>query len=303
MRVLPLLFKVIYAYYIGFVSAGEWAYTGKHGTGHWFEDYERCAGTRQSPINIDTEDIVKVKMGDISLQNYRDLHDLDIENNGHTLLINVPKNKKNIPNIRGGPLNETMQLLQFHFHWGAKVERGSEHQIDSDRFSLEMHAVHSNGKKGKHKRLAVIAYIFDVEEKIDTWETNHDVKSDNYRDVLGHLLSKIAIESVKDLKTDKHQIIENIVDLFDYSIDEESSDDHHGVLQHYCTYMGSLTTPPCSEIVTWIIDNKIRKIPFQLVDNLRRIKAKGGKPIVDNFREVQPRLGRTIRCNSEHYML
>ena len=49
-----------------------------------------------------------------------------------------------------------------------------------------------------------------------TIETNHDVKSDNYRDVLGHLLSKIAIESVKDLKTDKHQIIENIVDLFDY---------------------------------------------------------------------------------------
>ena len=62
------------------------------------DGYEKCHGTRQSPINVDTEDIVKVKMGDISFYNYRDLHELDIENNGHTLLINVPKNSRHSKN-------------------------------------------------------------------------------------------------------------------------------------------------------------------------------------------------------------
>ena len=56
----------------------------------------------------------------------------------------------------------------------------------------------------------------------------------------------------------------------------------------YYTYSGSLTTPPCSEIVTWIVMDKpifASQAQLDAFDNV----------LHDNFRPVQPINGRTIR--------
>lgn len=42
------------------------------------------------------------------------------------------------PGISGGPLENHYRLKQFHFHWGATDERGSEHTVDGRAYPAEV---------------------------------------------------------------------------------------------------------------------------------------------------------------------
>lgn len=55
----------------------------------------------------------------------------------------------------------------------------------------------------------------------------------------------------------------------------------------YFTYMGSLTTPPCSEVVNWIVmENKVQATATEIEAFTKILK--------DNYRPVQPLNGRII---------
>ena len=41
--------------------------------------------------------------------------------------------------IEGGGLAKEYVLEQFHFHWGEKVDEGSEHLVDGKAHPLEVH--------------------------------------------------------------------------------------------------------------------------------------------------------------------
>ena len=57
--------------------------------------------------------------------------------------------------------------------------------------------------------------------------------------------------------------------------------------ESYYRYMGSLTTPPCSENVKWIVSAEIREIaPEQMAKIVARLP--------ENNRPVQPLNGRTV---------
>ena len=40
--------------------------------------------------------------------------------------------------LRGGGLDDTYKLAQFHFHWGSNDFHGSEHRIDGREFPMEV---------------------------------------------------------------------------------------------------------------------------------------------------------------------
>lgn len=42
------------------------------------------------------------------------------------------------PALTGGPISGTYRLKQFHFHWGASDERGSEHTVNGIKFPCEV---------------------------------------------------------------------------------------------------------------------------------------------------------------------
>jgi len=109
-------------------------------------------------------------------------------------------------------------LLQFHFH------SPSEHTEDNISAAMEMHLVHINS----NNQLAVIGVL------IDEGEANFDFEK---------IISN-APESIGLIELPSMEI--NAKDL----LPENPTD--------YVSYSGSLTTPPCSESVKWIVlDNRI----------------------------------------------
>lgn len=46
--------------------------------------------------------------------------------------------------INGGVLPGDFEAQSVHFHWGSAQSKGSEHEVNSKRFDLEMHIVHKN---------------------------------------------------------------------------------------------------------------------------------------------------------------
>ena len=102
-----------------------------------------CDKRAQSPINIETNSVIKVRNGKalkLTCANSGYVSG-NIVNNGHspTLYINKPKGTCQ---LSGGPLGYSKyKLEQFHFHFGCEDGEGSEHTVDGDSYSGEVHAL------------------------------------------------------------------------------------------------------------------------------------------------------------------
>ncbi|XP_062818056.1 carbonic anhydrase 5A, mitochondrial isoform X3 [Anolis carolinensis] len=181
--------------------------------------------------------------------------------------------------ITGGPLENNYRLKQFHFHWGAINEWGSEHTIDCKVFPAELHLVHWNSCKYEsfeealmeENGLAVIGVFLKL-------GTNH-----------GGLQKLVdALPSIKH----KDDLVE--FEEFDPSCLLPSCTD-------YWTYSGSLTTPPLSESVTWIIKKKPIEVDEDQLEMFRMLlfspAGEEEQRMVDNFRPLQPIMGRTVRAS------
>jgi carbonic anhydrase len=108
----------------------------------------------------------------------------------------------------------TYDLIQFHFH------NPSEHTVNDEAGAMEVHFVH---REPVSKMLAVVSVIFTLGEE------------DNL--VYAPIFADLPPEKSTPQPTD---ITINLNDL----LPEERT---------FLTYQGSLTTPPCSEIVRWLI--------------------------------------------------
>lgn len=123
--------------------------------------------------------------------------------------------------------NRDYELLQFHFH------EPSEHTLDGLPLAMEMHLVHKNQAT---QGLAVLAVF------IKAGQENQALKS-----IWQHMPSQ------KTPETTVPDTIINISQLL-------PSD-----LSQFYRYQGSLTTPPCSEGVEWIVlEEAIEASPQQI---------------------------------------
>lgn len=143
-------------------------------------------------------------------------------------------------------------LLQFHFHTFA------EHTVDGARSAMELHAVFRQAGNGP---IAVIGVLWNIGAASD-----------------------FLAAFVDDLpeKTGEHFDSEETIDLADGLTDTSA----------YYTYEGSLTTPPCSPIATWIVLKDPAQMSQEQFESFRRIMG-------NNFRPLQMLTGRTIRQTPE----
>ncbi|XP_058068210.1 alpha carbonic anhydrase 7-like [Magnolia sinica] len=121
-------------------------------------------------------------------------------------------------------------LIQCHWH------SPSEHTINGRRYSLELHMVHEN----LEKKRAVVAILYKIG------------RPDKF---LSKLMGQIsAINDSKD-----GEIGVGLVDPKQIKVQPRK----------YYRYKGSLTTPPCTEGVTWNILKKVRSVSREQVQLLR----------------------------------
>jgi carbonic anhydrase len=146
--------------------------------------------------------------------------------------------------------DKTYELLQFHFH------SPSEHTTDGQSHDMEVHLVH----KAADGALAVVGVMLDKAKANDTlapiW--NNMPSKPGTNDIKG---ATIAAADLLPKKTD---------------------DFYH--------YMGSLTTPPCTEVVSWFVMKDGITVSDKQV-------AKFVDTVGTNARPVQPLNRRFVLIN------
>ena len=188
-----------------------------------------CGGQRQSPIDINknlgdktkNENSLKITNGDLIPES------VTLSNDGHGVSYQLNFANGEQVTMTGGPLgNATYVLHSFHTHWQ------SEHSVNGKTHDAEVHLVHYKSDYGSLSSaktqpdgLAVLGFFFEI-------KSQHKLNNaifDYLQNVLDHGTTETVnwAQSINDLITSKPFSI--------YS------------------YPGSLTTPTCNEVVTWMV--------------------------------------------------
>ena len=140
------------------------------------------------------------------------------------------------------------ELVQFHFH------RPSEEKINGQRFDMVVHLVH----KSDEGQLAVVAILLE---------------RGNENPFIQTVWNNLPLEQNSSVTPPST--------LLDLSTLLPST-------RSYYTYMGSLTTPPCTEDVLWLVMKQPVQVSQEQINIFSRLYR-------NNARPIQPSAGRLIK--------
>ncbi|KAF6019446.1 Car15 [Bugula neritina] len=258
-----------------------WSHSGALGPEHWHEHFPAAKGDLQSPIALYSDS--PVKACDLQLNGYNSATELTAVNMGSTVYFTNDCAKMANPPIYVNGVHgwwEKYSFNHFHMHWGETSADGSEHTIDDKRFPMELHLVHCLGNLSlaqacnRPKGLAVLGFMYKI--------THEDNPA--YTPLLD------AIKHVK-YKGEEKQVQEgeslSLASLLPSSLDSG-----------YFYYSGSLTTPPCSEVVQWMVFSDPISISEKQISIFRTLHRCSGHGCVENmsgnWRPLQPLKGRDV---------
>jgi carbonic anhydrase len=139
------------------------------------------------------------------------------------------------------------ELAQFHFH------APSEHTISGHHAPLELHAVFAEPNSS---RKVVIAQLY---------------MAGRSNAFLGQLL-----EGGLPARSGQHSGSARRINVADAFTD----------LGHYSTYEGSLTTPPCSETVTWFVLQRTGELSSAQAAGFQQVLGKNARPLQSRNQRV-----------------
>lgn len=228
-----------------------WSYEGDAGPGSWASlapVYALCGeGKNQSPINIENTHVMGGKKWSF---NYGSTS-LRIAHNEHMDDIIDNGHTIQITVDEGSTFTfdgTTYHLKQFHFH------TPSEHTLDGMHLPMEMHMVHQS----EEGSLAVIGILF----------REGSIPNENFAKIITNL---------PNAKGETNHITDTALELKIHLPKDNYA--YH--------YTGSLTTPPCSENVQWLV---LREMVSLSGDQLEAFSSRIGP----NNRPTQALNGRTV---------
>jgi len=235
----------------GTSGANHFSYDGFEGPLGWHlidPANSLCAvGKQQTPINLNDKTTTEEgKEFEMNIPKANGKEHVQFENKGHTVEVNK---------IQNGTLkfgNGTYDLVQAHFH------TPSEHRINDEFSPMELHFVHkSTGilplsiyilytcwQKIPEGKFAVVGFVIEI-GRITTPALNsilrqaHKIKASGEKTDIPNLDFSSIIESLS-----KNRVYR---------------------------YQGSLTTPPCTEGLEWIVSEKALTIDWMTFNSLKKI--------------------------------
>ncbi|XP_032341525.1 carbonic anhydrase-related protein 11 isoform X1 [Camelus ferus] len=243
-----------------------------------------CAvGKRQSPVDVELKRVLydpflpplRLSTGGEKLRG-------TLYNTGrHVSFLPAPRP---VVNVSGGPLLYSHRLSELRLLFGARDGAGSEHQINHQGFSAEVQLIHFNqelyGNLSAASRgpngLAILSLFVNVAGSSNPF--------------LSRLLNRDTITRIS-YKNDAYFLQDLSLEL----LFPESFG--------FITYQGSLSTPPCSETVTWILIDRALNITSLQMHSLRLLSQNPPSQIFQslsgNGRPLQPLAHRALRGNRD----
>ncbi|XP_070258281.1 carbonic anhydrase-related protein 11 isoform X1 [Myotis yumanensis] len=243
-----------------------------------------CAvGKRQSPVDVELKRVLydpflpplRLSTGGEKLRG-------TLYNTGrHVSFLPAPRP---VVNVSGGPLLYSHRLSELRLLFGARDGAGSEHQINHQGFSAEVQLIHFNqelyGNLSAASRgpngLAILSLFVNVAGSSNPF--------------LSRLLNRDTITRIS-YKNDAYFLQDLSLEL----LFPESFG--------FITYQGSLSTPPCSETVTWILIDRVLNITSLQMHSLRLLSQNPPSQIFQslsgNGRPLQPLAHRALRGNRD----
>uniref|UniRef100_A0A8C0KC01 Receptor-type tyrosine-protein phosphatase gamma n=1 Tax=Canis lupus dingo TaxID=286419 RepID=A0A8C0KC01_CANLU len=220
--------------------------TGAYGPEHWVTSSVSCGGRHQSPIDIlDQHARVGEEYQELQLDGF------DNESSNKTWMKNTGKTVaillKDDYFVSGAGLPGRFKAEKVEFHWGhSNGSAGSEHSINGRRFPVEMQIFFYNPDDfdsfqtaiSENRIIGAMAIFFQVSPR-----------DNSALDPIIHGLKGVV-----------HHEKETFLDPF------VLRDLLPASLGSYYRYTGSLTTPPCSEIVEWIVFRKPVPISYHQLE-------------------------------------
>ncbi|XP_064610049.1 carbonic anhydrase-related protein 10-like isoform X2 [Liolophura sinensis] len=261
-----------------------WSYDGISGPDYWGllnSEWRLCSkGKYQSPVNINP----KVLVFDPSLapvQVDRKKVSVTVINTGHDLSVRLMEDDPVF--LHGGPLAYKYRIYEVKIHFGSEASKGSEHTVGSKAFPVE---------------IQFLAFNEDLYSNISA-----AVRSP-------HGLAALAVfAQSNDTAKGEFSAIAKVAKKVRFKGDEQllKTLPLHRLLPStklYMTYEGSITFPPCHEVVTWIIMNRPITITKKQLTILRALNQ-GDRDALqvrmeNNFRKTVPLSNRTIRTNIQY---
>ncbi|KAG5676063.1 hypothetical protein PVAND_005917 [Polypedilum vanderplanki] len=252
------------------------------GPSNWRIFNATCGGFSQSPINIETSNVWRGKAPPLFMDYFtKPVVAITLTNTGHSVNYRL-KFIDSAPNrlIWNGMNGKTYIFDSLHIHWGNSCVGGSEHTINGHRYLAEIHLVHFNAKYKyleaaalQQDGLAVIGIFLETAD-----EANNDGSNNNK---FVKFLNNVRQPGQTYLITDTNGIF-TVQELIKYEIRE------------YYSYKGSLTTPPCSESVRWIVAKRPVRIYPSEWNLLNQVISFDGRSMTGNNRPVQQINGRNV---------
>lgn len=219
-----------------------WDYMGVEGPEHWGmldSGYMLCEKGREQ-----SPINVVVTAGDSEPNSSLTFHyqssPVHVVNNGHTVQVSYKAGSTVLFN------GQEYELRQFHFH------DPSEHHIEGRAYPMEMHLVHQNSSR----HLLVIGVMVQIGKQ----HAILDRAGKWMAQKLGH---RIPIEG-EEIRSGL------VLDMKDLLPKDKG---------HFYAYHGSLTTPPCSEGVQWIILRNPIEVSAQQVERFVRTVGPNARPL------------------------
>ncbi|KAK7865753.1 hypothetical protein R5R35_002084 [Gryllus longicercus] len=257
--------------------APSFGYSAFNGPDTWTLEWPECAGGRQSPIDLRSDDMLRLRTtSPLRWDGYWRPVNMSMTNTGHTVEVSGDWGSAGTPTLSGGPLEGEYVFSDLHFHWGPDDAVGSEHTVHNVSFPMEMHAVHYKrdyGNKDNAREfddgLVVVSYLFR--------------RRNTANGALEPLLR--AMHDVSGARGLPPAPLRPQPFALSRLLREFEED--------YVMYEGSLTTPPCREAVTWLISARPLPVSAQQLEEFRSLIGEDGE-VDRNFRPVQPSNGRSV---------